>query len=64
MSAGGTERKQRRDKMERGRRGEKKLGKALTGGLGAVQVVKGTERWGEGDEGERKHKPSSHRTAH
>lgn len=43
-------------------RKKKKLGKTLTGCFSAVQVVKGIERWGEGDEGERKHKPSSHRT--
>lgn len=60
MGAVSKERKQRRDKTESG--GKKKLGKTLTGCFSAVQVVKGIERWGEGDEGERKHKPSSHRT--
>lgn len=54
------EKKQRRDKTERG--GGKKLGKTLRGCFSAVQVVKGIEWRGEGDEGERKHKPSSQRT--
>lgn len=38
------------------------MAKTLTGCFSAVQVVKGIERHREGDEGERKHKPSSHRT--
>lgn len=58
MGAVSKERKQRRDKTERGG-GKKKLGKMLTSCFSAAQVVKGIE---EGDEGERKHKPSSHRT--
>lgn len=61
MGAVSKERKQRRDKTERGGK-KKKLGKPLTGCFSAMQVVKGIERRGEGDEGERKHKPSSHRT--
>lgn len=40
----------------------KKYRKPLTGRFSRVRVVKGIERQGEGDEGERKHKPSSHRT--
>lgn len=48
--------------MDKTKRGGKKLAKTLTGCFSAVQVVKGIERHGEGDEGERKHKPSSHRT--